>query len=441
MHGKLLIVDNDPPTCARLASMLATHSPGVRWQTVPTEAIEQLQRDDFDVLLTEVCVRALQVQANHTPFELNGQATLEVAAHALCAGDYDFIARPVELESLVHAIARAVEHRRRNRELQRPHLVRGYPRNRGELVGTSRPIRAVHELVRRIAGTDAPVLLLGESGTGKELVARAIHEASPRAAGPFVALNCAAATPTLIESELFGHVKGAFTDARRARDGLFVEANGGTLFLDEIADLPLELQPKLLRALQEREVRPVGGSLEVRFDARIITATNTDLDERVEAGRFRSDLMYRIDVVRIDLPPLRERDHDVLVLAEHLLERYAAPGSAPRRLGEEAAAKLMAYDWPGNVRELENCIQRALAITHHEEIGVDDLPAKIRDHRSERVTLSFEDTASLVTLEELDSRYIRKVLDMVEGNKSKAARLLGMDRRSLYRRIDKLEGS
>jgi DNA-binding NtrC family response regulator len=438
MPSKLLIVDDDPPTCGPLAAMLATESHGAGWQTAPPEAIEQMSRDDFDVLLTDLHVRALRAGPAPHPIRVNGHAPHDAAVAAMCAGAYDFITKPVDPKALVFAIAQAVEHRKQIRDLQRPHVARARPQGASELVGSSRSIRAVHDLVCRVATTEAPVLLLGESGTGKELVARAIHEASPRAHGPFVALNCAAATPSLIESELFGHVKGAFTDARRARDGLFVEASGGTLFLDEIADLPLELQPKLLRALQEREVRPVGGSQEVRFDARIITATNADLDARVLAGQFRGDLMYRIDVVRIELPPLRERDHDVLVLAQHLLDRHATDSGTTLTLGEEAAAKLMAYDWPGNVRELENCMQRALAVAQGERIEVDDLPLKVREHRSERVSLSFEDAASLVTLEELDSRYIRKVLEMVGGNKSKAARLLGMDRRSLYRRIDKL---
>jgi transcriptional regulator with PAS, ATPase and Fis domain len=249
-----------------------------------------------------------------------------------------------------------------------------------------------------------------------------------------VALNCAAVPATLIESELFGHVKGAFTDARQARAGLFVEADGGTLFLDEIGDLPIDLQPKLLRALQERRVRPVGGSGDIAFDARIITATNVDLESRVEEGRFREDLLYRIDVVRMELPPLRERGKDVLLLAQHFLDRHGSPA---RTLSEDAAARLLAYDWPGNVRELENCMQRAVALARTGQIVVDDLPDKIKDYRSNTVTLAFEDSAELVTLEELQARYVRRVLSMVGGNKSKAARILGLDRRSLYRRLDR----
>jgi two-component system response regulator HydG len=447
MSGKLLIVDDDQPTCEFLAARLATEGHGVTWETTPAEAIEHLQHDDFDALLTDLampgtsgldlCVRALEIEPELPVIVVTGHADLEAAVSAMRVGAYDFITKPVDTKLLIHAIERAVEHRKLGREVKRLRRELARAQGTGKIVGRSRPIRAVYDLIGRVAVTEAPVLILGESGTGKELVARAIHEASPRAQGPFVALNCAAVPPSLIESELFGHVKGAFTDARRSRDGLFVQANGGTLFLDEVADLPLELQPKLLRALQEQEVRPVGGSEEIGFDARIITATNADLEARVEADRFRGDLMYRIDVVRIELPPLRDRGRDILLLAQHFLEKYGAEDGTSRTLAEDAAAKLLAYDWPGNVRELENCIQRALAMARHEQIVVDDLPAKIREYRSDRVMLSFEDAEELVTLDELESRYIRKVLEMVSGNKSKAARLLGMDRRSLYRRLEK----
>ena len=447
MSGKLLIVDDDQPTCEFLAAKLATEGHGVTWETTPAEAIEHLQRDEFDALLTDLampgtsgldlCARARQIEPELPVIVVTGHADLEAAVSAMRVGAYDFITKPIDTKLLSHAIERAVEHRKLSREVKRLKQELARTQGTGKLVGRSRPIRAVYDLISRVAVTEAPVLILGESGTGKELVARAIHDASPRAQGPFVALNCAAVPPSLIESELFGHVKGAFTDARRAREGLFVQASGGTLFLDEVADLPLELQPKLLRALQEQEVRPVGGSEEIAFDARIITATNADLEARVEADRFRGDLMYRIDVVRIDLPPLRDRGRDILLLAQHFLDKYGEESGAPRTLAEDAAAKLLAYDWPGNVRELENCVQRALALARHEQIVVDDLPTKIREYRSDRVMLSFEDTEELVTLDELEARYIRKVLEMVGGNKSKAARLLGVDRRSLYRRLEK----
>jgi DNA-binding NtrC family response regulator len=447
MQGKLLIVDDDQPTCELLAAKLTSEGHGVTWETTPADAIEHLQRNHFDALLTDLtmpgtsgldlCTRALQIQPELPVIVVTGRADLEAAVSAMRVGAYDFITKPVDTKLLSLAILRAVEHRKLGREVKRLREELARAQGTGKIVGQSRPIRAVYDLISRVAVTEVPVLILGESGTGKELAARAIHEASPRAQGPFVALNCAAVPPSLIESELFGHVKGAFTDARQSRDGLFVQANGGTLFLDEVADLPIELQPKLLRALQEQEVRPVGGSDEIGFDARIITATNADLEARVETDRFRGDLMYRIDVVRVELPPLRDRGRDILLLAQHFLDKYGAENGTPRTLAEDAAAKLLAYDWPGNVRELENCVQRALAMARHEQIVVDDLPAKIREHRSDRVMLSFEATEELVTLDELEARYVRKVMEMVSGNKAKAARLLGIDRRSLYRRLEK----
>jgi two-component system response regulator HydG len=250
-----------------------------------------------------------------------------------------------------------------------------------------------------------------------------------------VVLNCAAVPENLLESELFGHVKGAFTDARRTREGLFAQADGGTLFLDEVGELPLPMQPKLLRAIQERRVRPVGGDSELEFDARIVTATNRDLESEVDEGRFREDLFYRIDVVRIEMPPLRARGKDVLLLAQHFLEQYSE--GKVSGLAEGAAEKLLSYDWPGNVRELENCIERAAALARYDQITVDDLPKKIRDHRSDHVLISTEDPSELLTLEQLEERYIRKVLELMGGNKSQAARALGLDRRTLYRRLEK----
>jgi two-component system response regulator HydG len=450
--GKLLVVDDDEMTCELLAAVLRTEGHEVAWETAGEVALERLRDIDYDALITdlsmpgldglELCQRALRIKPNLPVVFVTGHANLDAAVSAMRSGAYDLITKPVDTKLLAHRVGRAVQHRKLGDEVRR--LRDALARTDGEtrIVGRSRAMKAVFELVARVAPTDAAVLVLGESGTGKELVARAIHEASACAHGPFVALNCAAVPPSLIESELFGHVKGAFTDARHSRDGLFMQATGGTLFLDEIGDLPLEMQPKLLRALQERRVRPVGSSGEIEFDARIVTATNVDLEKRVEEDRFREDLLYRIDVVRIELPPLRERGHDILLLAQYFLEAYGQAGELrPRALSEAAASKLMTYDWPGNVRELENCMERAVALARREDIAVDDLPLKIREHLSDRLLLAANDTGDLVTLEELESRYIHKVLDMVSGNKSRAARVLGLDRRSLYRRLHKYDVS
>jgi two-component system response regulator HydG len=297
-------------------------------------------------------------------------------------------------------------------------------------------MKKVYDLVDRVAETDASVLITGESGTGKELVARAIHDRSRRKAGPFVAVNCAAVAETLLESELFGHVRGAFTDAKQGRAGLFVEANNGTFFLDEIGELPLGLQPKLLRALQERRVRPVGGNAEVPFDARLVTATNRDLETAVEDGRFRGDLFYRIDVVHVPVPPLRARGTDVLLLAQHFAQYFAGTfAKEVKGLSPAVAEKLLAYPWPGNVRELGNAIERAVALTRSLNLQVEDLPEKIRDHRVSEFVVSSFDPTELVPLEEVERRYILRVLEAVHGNRTMAAQTLGLDRKTLYRKL------
>jgi two-component system response regulator HydG len=306
------------------------------------------------------------------------------------------------------------------------------------MIGTSAPMQKVYDLVARVADTEATVLVTGESGTGKELVAKAIHSRSRRKEGPFVAINCAAMPEPLLESELFGHVKGAFTDARQARSGLFLKASGGTLFLDEIGEMAMGMQAKLLRVLQERTVRPVGGDKEVPFDTRIVAATNRDLDTEVAERRFREDLFYRINVVRIQVPPLRSRGSDVLVLAQHFVERFAAVHRTNvKGLSSAAAERLMTYSWPGNVRELQNCIERAVALARYEMLGVDDLPEKLRDYRPSRVIVESEDPAELLPMEEVERRYVLRVLQAVGGNKTLAAEVLGFDRRTLYRKLER----
>jgi two-component system response regulator HydG len=301
-------------------------------------------------------------------------------------------------------------------------------------------MRDVFNLVDQVAQTDATVLVTGESGTGKELIARAIHNNGPRAGAPFVAINCAAVPASLLESELFGHVKGAFTDAKRTREGLFLQATGGTLFLDEIGEMPLDMQAKLLRVLQEHKVRPVGGDTELVFDTRIISATNRDLEDDVAANRFREDLFYRINVICIDVPPLRSRGSDVLLLAQHFLERYAGKlGKAVEGFAPEAARVLRDYNWPGNVRELENCIERAVTLTRFSLISVDDLPSSLQDFQPRSMVITVEDPETLPSLTEMEERYIRQVLEAVDWNKSRAARILRVDRRTLYRKMERLE--
>jgi two-component system response regulator HydG len=303
-------------------------------------------------------------------------------------------------------------------------------------------MKRVIDLIGRVGPTEASVLICGETGTGKELVARAVHSAGPRSGGSFVAINCAAVPATLLESELFGHARGAFTDAKGAREGLFVRASGGTLFLDEIGEMPLEMQTKLLRALQERTVRPVGSNDEVPFDTRIVTATHRDLDREVAEKRFREDLYYRVNVVKIAVPPLRDRGSDVLMLATHFLRKAAGRtrrADVEMKMPPQFAAPLLAYDWPGNVRELENCMERAVALARFDHVSVEDLPEKVRAFKPDKLKLAIEDSDEILTLDELARRYILRALRIVGGNRSRAAELLGLDRRTLYRRMEKYQ--
>src|SRR5581483_9512274 len=305
------------------------------------------------------------------------------------------------------------------------------------IVGRSPPMLDVYKMVARVAPTLSTVLVVGESGTGKELVARAIHTNSPRAAGPFVAVNCTALTESLLESELFGHAKGAFTGAQAARRGLFEEAQGGTLFLDEIGDVGAKMQAQLLRVLQEGEIRRVGSSEAVKIDVRIVAATNRELDEEVKEGRFREDLYFRINVVTVRLPPLRERPSDIPLLVNHFLAKYAArERRADAGIAEEAMAALRRYAWPGNVRELENVIERSLALSKDGVILPSDLPGELSGAGHAPPQGLADDRP---TLAELERRYIELVLSETGGNKKRAAEILGIDRRTLYRTLEREE--
>jgi two-component system response regulator HydG len=450
-QARVLLVDDDVQLCEFLESAMSRQGLTVVTENSPLDALERLTTEDFDVVVSDLNMpsldglaffqRVLEQRADLPIILITGAATMEVAIAALRLGAWDLLAKPIDPSLLVVSVARAHAHHQLTTEVRRlRRLVPAALDHR--IVGNSAPMKRVYDLVERVAPGEAAVLICGESGTGKELVANAVHMSSPRKAGPFLAINCAAVPATLLESELFGYARGAFTDAKGDREGLFVQANGGTLFLDEIAELPLEMQPKLLRALQERKVRPLGGTAEVPFNARLITATNRDLESEVHEKRFREDLFYRINVVKIDVPPLRERNSDVLLLAHHFIERVSAnrPDKV-KGLSAAAAQKLLAYEWPGNVRELENCIESAAALARFDELSVEDLPAKVRQFQSHRVVVSADTAEDLVTLEEVGQRYLRRVLGLLSGNKTRAAHALGIDRRTLYRMLDRLEAT
>ncbi len=445
--GRILFVDDDQAFGAVVVDGLsrlgftAEHAPNA------AAALDRLSTLDVDVVLSdlrlpgmdgnELCRRLGELRPDLPVVVVTAFGSLELAVQAIRAGAYDFVTKPFEIEVIALVLERAVKHRRLRDEIRRLQHLEAGAMPPGKLLGESPAIQRLRDLIGRVAASDVTVLVTGESGSGKELVAQALHGASERRRNPFVAVNCAAMPETLLEAELFGHVKGAFTGAEQARPGLFSQAERGTLFLDEIGDLPLALQPKVLRALQERRVRPVGSDEERPVDVRLIAATHRDLEEAVAGGTFREDLLYRLKVIELEVPPLRARGNDVLLLAQHfLLEAARRHKKALDSIAVPAAEKLLAYDWNGNVRELANCIERAVVLSQHDRILVEDLPDKIREHRQSRIVLDSDDPEQLPSLEDVARRYVLRVMSAVGGNKRQAARVLGIDRKTLYRRLE-----
>jgi len=445
--SRVLVVEDDGTMRELLARQLGRRGFEVATAAGGEDALAQVQDADFDVVLTDLnmprvngvqlCERITQSRPDIPVIVVTAFGSLDTAVAAIRAGAYDFVTKPFDLEQLLMTLERALGLRRLKDEVRRLRESAVATTDERGAVGESAELRAAYEVLARVAPTDMTVLIAGESGTGKELAARFVHAHSPRAQKPFVALNCAALPEALLESELFGHVKGAFTDAKAQRTGIFQEAEGGTLFLDEVGDLPASLQPKLLRALQERTIRPVGANAEVPIDVRVVAASHRDLEAAVAEGRFREDLFYRLNVVSVELPPLRARGNDVLLLAQAFVKDFAARlGRKVVGVSPQVAQKLLAYQWPGNVRELQNCMQRAVALTRFEEVSVEDLPEKVRNYQATDVLPEGVDSSALVPLEEMERRYVLRVLDAVGGSKVNAARTLGIDRKTLHRKLD-----
>ncbi len=446
MSTSIFVVDDDAAMGALLEEGLAERGYAVRAFGGGEAVLRALDEDEPDVLITDLRMAGMDGLAltrevvRRRPdlpvVLLTAFGDLDAAVGAIRAGAWDFLSKPVDFDTLAIAVDRAARHHALRREVRRLRRHRREDDALPGVIGDSPPMRRAAELVRRAARTDAPVLLVGETGTGKELFARALHALSDRADQPFVPVNCAAIPEHLVESELFGHVRGAFTDARTARRGLFVEAGRGTIFLDEIGELPLAVQPKLLRVLQEGRVRPVGADREVPVACRVVAATNRDLGQAVAEGSFRSDLFYRVAVIRLALPPLRQRAGDILLLARHFVERAAARTGRPvQGFTTPVAQALLAWPWPGNVRELENCMERAVALTAHDRIVLDDLPEEMR--APARVPEAAPAEEPLLPLAEVERRHIERVLAAVGDNKVMAARVLGLDRRTLYRKLER----
>ena len=447
MSTRVLIVDDDETLRESLELFLASEDYEVVAAADGAAALTQLERAPVDVVLCdlrmpgidgfELLPQLLRIAPGLTVILMSAYGGRELAIEALKRGAYDYLAKPFPPSEAVLAIRKAQEReklRRANDLLQRD-----LSRAVGErpIVAASDKMMAVLELIERAAEFKTTVLLTGESGTGKEVLARALHAQSSRHQQAFVAVNCGAIPEALLESELFGHAKGAFTGADRARRGLFTEADGGTLFLDEIGEMPLPLQVKLLRVLQEEEVRPVGESKTRSIDVRVLAATARDLTQEVAAGRFREDLFYRLDVVRVTVPPLRERREDIPLLVDHFLAQFRASlGKAVRGVADDALAKLVAYAWPGNVRELENVIERAVILANGDRITLRELPENVAERSPGAPPARASGDHSLgAARRRFEAEWIRDALAAALGNRTHAARLLGISHRALLYKL------
>jgi len=446
--ARILVVDDDQSSRDLLARILSSAGHRVTALADGREAVAEIDTDEppdlvvSDIRMAEMdglqVIDAYRERAPDTPVILvTAFGNIDGAVEAIRRGAADYLSKPYDVDAIQLVVARAL--RQRDLAVENRALRRGL-RDRYRLenvVGRSEAMLQVYKTAARVASTDATVLIQGESGTGKELVARAIHTASPRAACPFVAVDCGAIAEGVLESELFGHARGAFTGAQAARRGLFEEANRGTLFLDEIGDIGQNLQARLLRALQEGTIRRVGTNDPIPVDVRVVAATNQDMEAAVRDGAFRADLYYRLHVVSIRIPPLRERKEDVPLLAEHFAQKHGrAEGAA---VSPAARELLVAYDWPGNVRELENAIARALALNPSGVITPEDLPDVVRRAAPPAPGPGGLDLADRPTLAELERRYATQVLSETGGNKTRAAEVLGIDRKTLYRILGERE--
>jgi DNA-binding NtrC family response regulator len=448
LHGQtsnppltLLVVDDDEDIREVCCSVAVEVGMKVADVGTAEEALEVLETSSVDVLLTDLRLpgnsgldllkRVTVTHPDVAVIMLTQYGTIDSAVQATRIGAADYVTKPFRVEELrarLEHVAHAVELKRENR------LLREQVRTRpgfGGLIGMSARMERVYKMIEKVSQREHPVLVLGESGTGKELVARSIHYTGLRKDKPFVPVECSALVPTLVESELFGYTRGAFTGAMQAKQGLMESANGGTLFLDEIGEMSLEMQAKLLRALQQKEVKPVGSTERRSINVRIVAATNRDLEVAIRNGSFRQDLYFRLNVVQIKLPPLRERKSDIPLLVTAFLEKFSSNCDVAREMTEDAMRRLMAYDWPGNVRELENAIERAVALGSGPSVNVYDLPSNLQYPSSERAPSKEE----ILPLEELERRAILSTLRQNGGDKQAAARTLGIGKTTLYRKL------
>ena len=443
----MLVVEDDAAMLELLREALDEDGYDVQVASGGRAGVERVKAGGIDLVVSDVKMPDLDgldmlreikaVEPSPYVITITAFGSIDTAIRAVKLGAFDYITKPFEIEQLLRAVEKALGERALRSEVARlrDEVERSYRFE--NIVGRSSVMQEIFGMVRRLAGSSASVLITGDSGTGKELIARSLHFTSPRKNRPFVPLNCAAIPDALLESELFGHKRGAFTDARTDRAGIFLEADGGTIFLDEIAELSPALQAKLLRVLQDREIRPLGASGSEKVDVRVIAATNRDLERRLKEGSFREDLYYRLNVIHIHLPPLRERSEDILPLVEHFLAGFVArSGKAITGFEEPAKKALLSYGWPGNVRELENVIERAIALAEGNVIRLEDLPITVRERKMSEADSLAGALSRGMTLDELEREYILRVVRAEGGNKTRAAQRLGLDRKTLYRKLE-----
>jgi len=430
-----ILVADDQPGVRELLRALLGGDDGHDVETVPDgqAALAALAAGFHDLVIMDIRmpgmdgITALEKARDISPrtgvVMMTAYASVETAVKAMKLGAFDYVTKPIDIDEVRAVVARFID-------AQRPHEAEEPQIESRDVVGASDAIRGVLELAHRVAESDATVLILGESGTGKEVLAREIHRASPRAQRPFVAVNCSAIPETLLESELFGHEKGSFTGAVRQRKGRFELAEGGTIFLDEIGDMSAALQAKLLRFLQDHRVQRVGGSGDITVDARVVAATNRDLEREVAEGRFREDLFFRLNVVTVTVPPLRERPEDIPPLVDHFLRLHAPDGAKPKKVSPRAMRLLMGHSWPGNVRELENAVQRAVVLSRGETVFPEQLPPRVRAASPGEIA-----AGTGRTMREVERDVIAKTLKETGGNRTRAAAILGISRRTLQNKI------
>ncbi len=445
---QILTVDDDPVTCELLCEVFTREGFGASFTNSGEEALAEVARQPPDLLLSDIRMKTrldglslLEIVRREYPsipvVLMTAFGSIETAVRAVKEGAFDYISKPFNIDELVTIVRRALANGPGRQIASNPDEEWS-----SGLIGRTSSMLEIYKMIARVSDSRAAVLVTGESGTGKELVARAIHNHGARSAARFVAVNCGALTETLLESELFGHVKGSFTGAIANRRGIFEQAGEGTVFLDEISETSAALQVKLLRVLQEREVVPVGSTDPIRVGARVIAASNSDLEKLSAAGAFRRDLLYRLNVIQLQLPPLRERREDIPLLVAHFLRQHADEPATPMALDEEAMQCLTNYSWPGNVRELENVIERAITLSQGDVITIEDLPSRLRQSH-DTPPLSADELndlfSGLPNLDEIERRYILHVLEATGNNRKRTAEILGINRKTLYRMAARYE--